>query len=67
MKGALQPVPGVEGQALKFDGGFVSVPSAPTLQFADATFSIAAWVNPYELGRGQQMIVAKNAYSAGTA
>ncbi len=64
-KGALQQVAGVDGQALKFDGGFVSVPSAPTLQFADAGFSIAAWVNPYELGAGQQMIVAKNVYSAG--
>ena len=46
------------------DGGFVSVPSASTLQFTDARFSIAAWVNPYELDAGQQMIVAKNVYSA---
>jgi len=65
VKGASQQVAGVDGQALKFDGGFVSVPSAPTLQFADARFSIAAWVNPYELDAGQQMIVAKNVYSAG--
>ena len=64
VKGALQQVAGVDGQALKFDGGFVSVPSAPTLQFTDARFSIAAWVNPYELDAGQQMIVAKNVYSA---
>ena len=65
VNGMPQQVPGVEGQALKFDGGFVSVPSAPTLQFADASFSLAVWVNPYELGAGQQMIVAKNVYSAG--
>jgi len=64
VKGALQQVAGVDGQALKFDGGFVSVPSAPTLQFTDARFSIAAWVNPYALDAGQQMIVAKNVYSA---
>ena len=65
VKGTPQSVAGVDGQALRFDGCIVSVPSAPSLQFADATFSIAAWVNPYELGCGQQMIVAKNVYSAG--
>lgn len=63
--GTPQQVAGVDGQALKFDGDFVSVPSAPTLQFSDACFSIAAWVNPYALDAGQQMIVAKNVYSAG--
>lgn len=41
------------------------VASSPELRFTDATFSVAAWVNPYELGRGQQMIIAKNDYSAG--
>jgi len=64
VNGKPQQVAGVDGQALKFDGGFVTVPSAPTLQFTDAGFSIAAWVNPYELDAGQQMIVAKNVYSA---
>lgn len=58
------PVPGVDGRALKFEGGLVTVQSSPALQFADASFSIAAWVNPYELGGGQQMIIAKNVYSA---
>ena len=65
LKARRSQVAGVDGQALRFDGCIVSVPSAPSLQFADATYSIAAWVNPYELGRGQQMIVAKNVYSAG--
>ena len=65
VKGALQPVPGVEGQALKFGGGCVSVPSSPTLQFTNATFSVTAWVNPHALDGSQQMIAAKNAYSAG--
>ena len=64
VKDALQQVAGVDGQALKFVGGLVSVPSAPTLQFTGARFSIAAWVNPYQLDAGQQMIVAKNVYSA---
>ena len=49
---------------MKFDGGWVSVPSSAALQFADATFSVAAWVDPYAVHGGQQMIVAKNAYSA---
>jgi hypothetical protein len=65
VKGTPQQAPGVDGQALKFEGGIVSVPSSPSLQFGDVSFSIAAWVNPYELGGGQQMIVAKNVYSAG--
>ena len=64
VRGAWQQVAGVVGQAGKFDGGLVSVPSVPTLQFPDARFSIAAWVNPYELDGGQQMIIAKNVYSA---
>ena len=41
------------------------VPSSPELCFTDATFSVAAWVNPYTLGGEQQMIIAKNDYSAG--
>lgn len=65
VKGALQQVPGVEGQGMKFDDCIVSVPSSSSLRFTNATFSIAAWVNPYTLDGSQQMIVAKNAYSAG--
>jgi predicted neuraminidase len=65
VKGAPQQVPGVEGQALKFDGDLVSVSSSPALCFTDATFSVSAWVNPYDVSGGQQMIMAKNAYAAG--
>lgn len=65
VKGFPQQVPGVVGQALKFDHDFVLVPSSPTLQFPDATFSVSAWVNPYTPGGSQQMIIAKNVYSAG--
>lgn len=60
-----QLVSGVTGQALKFEDTVVNVPSAPQLCFTDANFSISVWVNPYELNGGQQMIVAKNVYSAG--
>jgi hypothetical protein len=58
--------PGVVGQSLKLDGAaqYVSVADAPELSFPQATFSVAAWINVYGLGRGQQMIVAKNVYSA---
>jgi hypothetical protein len=58
--------PGVEGTSLKLDGArdYISTPDAPDLSFTDATFSVAAWVNVYALNRGQQMIVAKNVYSA---
>lgn len=63
--GTPQQVPGVDGQALKFDGALVSVPSSPSLRFTNATFSVTAWVNPYALDGNQQMIIAKNAYSAG--
>jgi hypothetical protein len=63
--GAPQPVPGVEGQALKFDGDYVSVPTSPTFRFERATLSVCVWVNPYTPGGDQQMIVAKNHYSAG--
>lgn len=65
VQGRPKSVPGVDGQALKFDGDCVSVAPSPTLRFADATFSVSVWVNPYALGRGQQMIIAKNIYSAG--
>lgn len=64
VKGTPETVPGVEGKAWRFDGAVLSVPSSPALQFVDATFSLSAWVNPYELGSGQQMILCKNVYSA---
>jgi hypothetical protein len=59
-------VPGVTGQALKLNGlgDYVTVPAADSTAFGEADFSISAWVNVYALDRGQQMIVAKNVYSA---
>ena len=58
---------GVEGQSLVFDGieDLVSVPASPALSIGDVAFTVMAWVNPYELSRGQQIIVAKNNYAAG--
>jgi len=65
VKGDVQLMPGVACQSLKFNGDCLSVPSADDLQFADATFSLTAWVNPHTPGGDQQMIVAKNHYAAG--
>lgn len=53
---------GVDGKALKLDGQYVTVRSEASLCFADANFTVSAWVNPYALGYGQQMIVSKNRY-----
>jgi hypothetical protein len=59
--GAPESVAGVEGPALKLDGmgDYATVAAADAIAFADAPFSIAAWINVYALDRGQQMIVAK--------
>lgn len=65
LKGKPESVAGAEGQAWRFDQSIVTVPDSPALQFPEATFSVSAWVNPYDLSLSQQMIVAKNAYSAG--
>lgn len=62
--GSTEPAAGVVGGALRFDEQCLRVASASDLQFADTTFSLTAWVNSHFLG-GQQMIVAKNAYSEG--
>jgi hypothetical protein len=64
--GAPELAPGVEGQSLKLDGigDYATVDPADALAFADAAFSITAWINVYSLDRGQQMIVAKNVYAA---
>ena len=64
---ALRQAAGVEGQSLVFDGegDLVTAPSDAALSIGTAAFSVSAWVNAYEVGRGQQMIIAKNDYAAG--
>lgn len=66
-EGELQQAPGAEGQSLVFDGEstLVTVPATPELSIGEGPFTVAAWVNPYERDRGQQMLVAKNDYAAG--
>ncbi len=57
---------GVRGQSLRLHGrvDYVAVADAEDLDFSDATFSVAAWVNVYTRRGDQQMIVGKNVYSA---
>ena len=57
---------GVSGRSLLLDGrqDYVVVEDTDGLDFSKATFSVAAWVNVYALRGDQQMIVAKNVYSA---
>lgn len=57
---------GAKGQALQFDGrrDYVVVEDTDALDFSKATFSVSAWINVYALRGDQQMIVAKNVYSA---
>lgn len=57
---------GVRGHSLRLDGlrNYVAVPDAEVLDFSNGTFSVTAWVNVYALRGEQQMIVAKNVYSA---
>ncbi len=64
--GVLKNAPGAEGQSLVFDGetALVTVPAAPGLSIGEGPFTLAAWVCPYALGNGQQMIAAKNHYTA---
>jgi hypothetical protein len=64
--GKAKPAVGASGQSLRLDGrhDYIAVQDTDAFDFSDATFSVMAWANVYELNRGQQMIVAKNVYSA---
>lgn len=58
---------GVRGKSLRLDGlcDYVAIEDTDRLDFSKATFSVCGWVNVYALTGEQQMIVAKNVYSAG--
>ncbi len=66
LQGKPQAAEGVIGRSLRLDGerDLLTVRDATALDFSAATFSVSAWANVYALDRGQQMIVAKNVYSA---
>jgi len=65
-RGEFRVVPGAESGALAFNGmtTLVTVPTAPNLSIGAGPFTLATWVFPYAPGYGQQMIAAKNHYSA---
>ncbi len=55
---------GVSGNSLRLDGRTViEVKDSARLTHLDDGFTLTVWVNPYEIGDGQQMIAAKNRYS----
>ena len=55
---------GVRGQCVAFDGQSVlEVQDSAELGEGKEGFTFTVWVNPYLLGRAQQMIAAKNRYS----
>jgi hypothetical protein len=57
---------GVKGSSLIFDGDcLLKVKDSERLTGGESGFTLTAWVNPYRLGGGQQMIAAKNCYSLG--
>ena len=62
--GVVQGAKGVEGGALALDGvSVLEVKESAKLGHGGKGFTLVAWVNPYTLNAGQQMIVAKNVYS----
>jgi hypothetical protein len=57
---------GVKGSSLIFDGDcLLKVKDSERLTGGESGFTLTAWVNPYRLSGGQQMIAAKNRYSLG--
>jgi hypothetical protein len=57
---------GVKGSSLVFDGNcLLKVKDSERLTGGESGFTLTAWVNPYRLSSGQQMIAAKNRYSLG--
>ncbi len=66
LRGSIAEAAGVEGRSAALDGNsLLEVEGSGDLGEGDAGFSLAIWVNPYALDRGQQMIAAKNRYALG--
>lgn len=64
LKGEVKAEQGVVGRSLVFDGGSVlAVEDSSALAAGGGGFTLTAWVNPHRLGRGQQVIAAKNRYA----
>lgn len=62
--GNASQVQGVAGQGIAFDGRSIfKIPKSEQATHGDEGFTVTMWVNPFALGRGQQMLIAKNRYS----
>jgi hypothetical protein len=62
--GKADPVEGIEGKGIAFDGRSIfKIPESAQATHGKSGFTVMMWVNPLALGRGQQMLVAKNRYS----
>jgi len=63
--GRLEQVPGAVGKALLLDGeSLITLPAGSDYSIESGPFTVAAWVNTYDLSGAQQMIAAKNDYAA---
>jgi hypothetical protein len=62
--GKVSQVEGVKGRGAAFDGqSILKISESAAATHGEQGFTVVAWVNPLALGRGQQMLVAKNVYS----
>lgn len=62
--GDIAAAAGVEGNSAVLDGAsLLKVKDSERLASGEGGFALTAWVNPYLLGKQQQMIAAKNRYS----
>ncbi|MDY0169003.1 MAG: LamG-like jellyroll fold domain-containing protein [Thermoguttaceae bacterium] len=66
VRGTATVADGIRESSLLLDGeSLVEVADSAGLAAGEQGFTLAIWVNPYALDRGQQMIAAKNRYSLG--
>ncbi len=62
--GVVQDAPGVSQQSLVLDGlSVIELKNSAALNGAEGSFTFSAWLNPYALNAGQQVIAGKNRYS----
>lgn len=62
--GSVSEVAGVEGSALALDGdSLLEIRDSSVLTQIDEGFTFVVWVNPFDPGKQQEVIAAKNRYS----
>ena len=64
VQGEVKTADGVDGQSLVFEGRSLLTVADSAEQIAvSQVFALAVWVNPYQVGKTQQMIAATHQYS----